>query len=147
MSNMSYNSSQLGTSQLRGLVSGPKLRGLLADHPVVEVGPYRNERDAVLVAPAVFDKLERSTEELEDLKNILPLLLAAASTGVGLPSETLTRIGVVSPDVSWRSLNALQNRVAYRIAEGEDGERIARGSLTSEGYVGEIDDDLVLIDD
>jgi hypothetical protein len=64
----------------------------------------------VVVDPEVFAELEGSHEALEELRSILPLLLAALSTGAALPSDTLRRLGVNLADDSWQTLNELQHR-------------------------------------
>ena len=101
----------------------------------------------MVVDPEVFAELEGSHEALEELRSILPLLLAALSTGAALPSDTLRRLGVNLADDSWQTLNELQHRFPVRIGHGEDGQRITRGALTSVGPVVEFDDDLELLDD
>lgn len=147
MSNMLYDTFDVGTAAFRKRVSDPQLRELLAEHPVVEVGRYGGTPAAVVVAPKVFAELAADHERLEELRALMPILVAAMSTGAAVPSETLRRLGVDLGDDSWQTLNELQARFPVRIGHGEDGERIARGVLTPVGHVGELDEDLVLVEE
>lgn len=147
MYNMSYTRHEVGTAEFRAAVSADKLRRLLAEHPVVEVGSYRNEPAAVVVDPSVFAKLWDDHDRLEQLRSLLPLLAAALASGAALPSEALERFGVDLPDDTWQTLNELQRRLPVHLARGADGGPIARGRITTTGRVDELDEDLVLLDD
>ena len=149
MYNMSYNTEMfhLGTADFRREVSDKKLRRLVSEREVVEVGRYAQEAAAVVVAPALFARLSRSEECLEAMKSTLPLLLAAARSGVAIPSETLAQLGIQPEDDSWQALNAFQASYPVRLTSGEDGSRLARGELTPQPFIGESDLELERVDD
>lgn len=147
MYNMSYRAFEVGTADFRDQVSAPKLRQLLTDHPLVSVGRYKDQPAAYVVDPATFADLAGAQDRLEELREMLPLLLAALASGAAVPSTTLRHLGIELPDDSWQTLNSLQSQLPMRFSAGENGEAIARGELASAGVVGDLDEDLVLIDD
>lgn len=144
---MSHSVFEVGTAEFREQVSAPKLRRLLRNHPLVAVGRYKDQPAAFVVDPAAFAELAEASERLDELRELLPLLLAALGSGAAVPSTTLRRLGVELPDDSWQTLNALQSRLPIRFGVGEDGETIARGELSSQGVFDELDEVLVLLDD
>jgi hypothetical protein len=148
MYSMSYNTAwEVGTDEFRRSVSAPKLRDLLSEHPVVAVGRYARDPAAVVLDPEFFSELAQDRERLEELRTLLPLLVAAMSTGAALPSATLRQLGVDLADESWQTLNELQYRLPVRIGYDENGAPVARGELTSAGYAPELDEELVVVDD
>lgn len=144
--NMSYSAFEVGTAEFRQSVSEPKLRRLLEEHQIVEVGRYR-EPVAIVVDPSLFTDLCADHDRLEQLRGLMPLLVAALSTGAALPSETLANLGVDLADDSWQTLNELQHRFPLRFARDGDGALLARGTLCAAGSIGELDDELIGIDD
>lgn len=145
--NMKYTALELGTAEFRVQTSTPKLRSLLAEHPVVTVGRYKDEPAAVVVDPAMFAELLSDHVRLEQLQDLLPLLVTALAAGAAIPSTTLDRLGIELPDRTWQTLNELQHHVPVHLALGEHGEAVARGRLSSLGPVEEMEEDLILLDD
>ncbi len=146
MSNMLRNTAaRMPITQFRSHVSGGRLEKLLHDHAVVEVCRYHDTVNAVVVGPELFSELASAAEQLDDLRSALPLLIAAARSGVGIPSETLASLGFEPTDDSWQTLNAFQTQIPIRITRGADGETPARGPLRGR-YVGEADLELDFID-
>jgi hypothetical protein len=146
MYNMSYGAFEVGTAAFRESVSEPKLRRLLAEHRVVEVGRYR-EPVAIVLDPAVFAELAADHDRLEQLRGLVPLLVAAMSTGAALPSETLAKLGVDLADDSWQTLNELQHRFPLHFTRDADGAPLTRGALRAGRAIGELDEELVGVDD
>ncbi len=147
ISNMSANMFEMGTAALKGASTDPQLRQLVREHPVVAVGRYRHEPAAFVVAPDVFNDLERARDELARIRETLPLLLTAIHVGVAIPSETLDRLGVSLEDDSWVALNRFQATVTVRLQTDEHGAVPSRGSLAGGEWFGESDDELVAGDD
>ena len=93
-----------------------------------------NSVDAYLLSPERMRELLRA-EAVEsqrecELAETIPLLLAAARTGVAIPSETLDRIAP-GLDHSWQAVAAFAAAFPVRIQAGEDGIPITRGVLES----------------
>jgi hypothetical protein len=148
MDNMSYNSFHLGTAQFRTQTSSPKLRELLELHPIVEVARYRDaDADAIVIRPEMFESMKLASEQLGEMKNTLPLLLAAIERRVAIPSETLERLGFVEGDASWQMLNQFQASTPVHFTRSEDGTSIARAHFVPGPRIEEWDEELELIDD
>lgn len=144
---MSYNTVSMGTAEFRQDVSEPKLSHLLAEHPVVRVGRYRDRPVAVVVSPETFDEMLRDHETVEQLRAFVPLLAAAISTGAVLPSQTLEQLGLELNDDTWQTLNEIQRLLPVRLAQDPEGSPIARTTLRAMPYVDELDEELELLDD
>jgi hypothetical protein len=136
----------LGIDEFRKKVSSQGLRQLLAEEGVVEVGAY-HQADAFLVEPGVFADLSEKEERLESLMTTIPLLMAAVSTRTAIPSEMLKRFGMSPGDDSWQALNALQAAFPVRFTGNEDGGPLTRASFSTQTPIGELDEELDLIDD
>jgi hypothetical protein len=148
MDNMSYNSFHLGTAQFRTQTSSPKLRELLELHPIVEVARYRDaDADAIVIRPEMFESMKLASEQLGEMKNTLPLLLAAIERRVAIPSETLERLGFVEGDASWQMLNQFQASTPVHLTRSEDGASIAHAHFVPGPRIEEWDEELELIDD
>jgi hypothetical protein len=93
---MVYNKYLVGTAEFRTQATSVKLRKLLAKHPVVGVAKYRDETEAVVLSPKVFDALIEDQEHLVEIKRTLPMMVAALQQGVAIPSEFLERVGITS---------------------------------------------------
>ncbi len=76
--------------------------------------------DAYLVPPGIKDLID----EAEHLRASLPILLAAARSGVALPSEILAEYGVEA-DFDWERLIRFINASPIELERGEDGEHLA----------------------
>lgn len=140
MYSMTYRTFEVGTAEFREQVSSPKLTQLLADHPVVAVGRYKDEPDAIVVEPSMFTTLAASQEQLEELRALVPLLLAALSAGAPAPAPVLERLGVQLPEESWDRLAEtledlrLAELVRSRLAI-DGGTRIPMATLDAEDGV------------
>lgn len=93
---------------------------------------HYNEVDAYLVSPARMGDLlraeSRNSQRDRELAETVPLLLAAARAGVGIPSETLERVAP-GLDSSWQAVAEFAARWPVHLHAGEDGEPLARGHL------------------
>jgi antitoxin (DNA-binding transcriptional repressor) of toxin-antitoxin stability system len=111
---------------------------------------HYNEVDAYLVPPAQLSDMAARLNEADirerELRDTLPLVLAAARAGVAIPSESLERI-VPTLDQSWRAVAEFAASFSLRLSRGEHGEPLTRGRLHAAAApieeFGE-DDDLIL---
>jgi len=110
MYNMTDNTEKkfaIGTAEFRQAVSDPRLRVLLAEHPVVEVGRYKDEASAVVLTPARYAELQEASAQWAQVRELMPLLMAAVRAGAAIPSSTLEGLGFDPTDDSWQALNQL----------------------------------------
>lgn len=91
---------------------------------------HYNEVVGYLLAPdAVQGIVDRAVEHRDsELRSTLPLLLAAATAGVAIPSETLSRL-VPGLDNSWEAVAHFAASFPVELTRGEGGEPIAHGRL------------------
>lgn len=124
---------------------------LLQSSDAVAVTHY-NEVEGYLVAPDAFVDLVERAEEADarenELASTVTLLLAAARTGVPVPSNMLERV-MPNVDVAerWREIAEFAATFPIRLTAGEHGEPITRARLAHvPGYIEESgsDDDLDL---
>lgn len=124
---------------------------LLQTSDAVAVTHY-NEIEGFLVAPQVFVGLvERADEALAretELASTVTVLLAAARTGVPIPSDMLERV-MPNVDVAqrWREIAEFAATLPVRITAGEEGEILTRARVSHVGGLIEesgSDDDLDL---
>jgi prevent-host-death family protein len=106
----------------------------------------RNRLEAVLVPAPTFQELQQAQMDLAELRDVLPLLLAAAAAGASIPSTTLERLGV-APDFDWRRLNAFQAAFPIRLSQTEDGHELVRSRGASILAAEETTDELELLRD
>lgn len=99
--------------------------------------------EAFLVPPRAYEELRDAEGEVARLRAALPLLVAAASAGVAIPSESLERLGI-DLDFDWRALNAFQARFGVPITHGDDGAPLPPMPSTAPLSVEESDEELVL---
>lgn len=137
----------LGTAEFRRSVSDPKLRALLADNPVVEVGRYKNEATAVVLSPDRYAELRDAADELDQVRSVMPLLLSAVRAGADIPSHTLEAFGFDPTDASWQTLNWIQHQVPISIDADETGDPVTHARLPLAGHAEELGEELVLADD
>lgn len=110
---------------------------LLQTSPAVAVTHY-NEVEGYLVAPEMFEDLVIRVGEAEaresEWASTVTMLLAAARTGVPVPSDMLER---VMPDVDvterWREIAEFAAAFPVRLAAGEHGEPLTRARLSFVG--------------
>jgi hypothetical protein len=81
----------------------------------------RDRIDGILMAPAIFADLRGRADEGQRLRAALPLLLAAARTGVAIPSETFDTLGIPGR-YDWEALDDLLTAHPVTVTHGEDGE-------------------------
>lgn len=104
---------------------------------------YHNRPDGYLVSPGRFEALRAAEEQAQRLAETVPLLLAAASAGIAIPSESLAALGIALP-FDWRLVNELQARVPLTLTRDEDGSPISRGGAAAAVAPPELDEELVL---
>jgi hypothetical protein len=147
MSDMVYNKYLVGTAEFRTQATSVKLRKLLAKHPVVGVAKYRDETEAVVLSPKVFDALIEDQEHLVEIKRTLPMMVAALQQGVAIPSEFLERVGITVGDDSWQALNDFQARTPIHLSASEDGARLTTARMTPGEILFDSDEELEELDD
>lgn len=114
---------------------------------MVEVGRYKDEVAAVVLDPVLFEEIRAASVRLSQVRELLPLLLAAVRAGAAIPSSTLEGLGFDLDDDSWQILNQLQYHLHVRLDSDEEGRPISRGRVSSGVYVEELDEELVTVDD
>lgn len=111
---------------------------------------HYNALQGYLIPAAQYDAFSAQAKALEvreqELRDTLPLIMAAVRAGVDVPSDTLDRLSLGLDD-DWRSIAEFAAFFPVRISRSEDGAPIARGRLR--GLVGPVaesgdDDDLNL---
>jgi hypothetical protein len=105
----------------------------------------RDRIDGILMAPSIFADLRSRADDGVRLRAALPLLLAAARTGVAIPSETFEALGIPGRE-DWKALNELLAIVPLTITHGEDGEPLPDLSAIELRHapLEELDDELTL---
>lgn len=123
---------------------GRVFREIVAEGVTVTV-KNRDRIDGVLMAPSVFADLRQRADEAARLRAALPLLLAAARTGVAIPSETFETLGIPGRD-DWQALNELLAAFPLAVTHSEDGEPLpdTSGVELRHEPVDELDDELTL---
>jgi PHD/YefM family antitoxin component YafN of YafNO toxin-antitoxin module len=114
---------EVGHRQLREELA-PLLRRLAQTGRATAV-TNRNRVEAILVPAAAYNDLERARNDLAELRDGLPLLLAAAAAGASIPSTTLERLGL-GGTFDWRRVNAFQAAFPIRISQDEEGGPLPR---------------------
>ena len=147
MSNMVYNKYLIGTAEFRTQATSTKLRRLLDQHPVVGVAKYRDETEAIVMSPQIFDDLIEDQEHLAEIKRTLPMMLAALAQGIAIPSDFLERVGITAGDDSWRALNDFQARTRVHLSRSEDGSRLTTARMTPGAVLFDLDEELEELDD
>lgn len=130
---------EIGHRQLREELA-PLLRRLAQSGGPAAV-TNRNRVEAFLVPAATFEELERARDSLAELRDVLPLLLAAAAAGAGIPSSTLERLGI-EVDLDWRRINAFQAAFPIRITQDEEGRRLTKLPIAMHRPIEETEEDL-----
>lgn len=105
----------------------------------------RDRIDGILMSPSSFADLRERADDGVRLRAALPLLLAAARTGVAIPSETFDALGIPGRE-DWKALNELLTSVPVPVTHGENGEPLADMSVIELRHepVAELDDELTL---
>lgn len=136
---------RVGHRQLRSEL-GPLFREIRKVHGAVEV-VNDGQREVVVVDHDIFDDLVFAKKDAAALRNSLPLMLAAAAAGVGIPSSTLHQLGLELP-VDPEALKRFRSGYPVRHTHDEDGTPLALvGSVTTADVVEASDeDDLVWVD-
>jgi len=129
----------LGTGEKR--VSSSALRrdtrpalDLLQSNDAVAVTHY-NEVEGYLVAPdrylSLIARAQEADERETELASTMTVLLAAARTGVPVPSEMLERV-MPNIDVAkrWREIAEFAATFPIKLSAGEHGEPITRAHLS-----------------
>jgi len=104
------------------------------DGACVAVTHY-NAVDAVLVPPRqmrlMTERIAAADEREREFEASLPLILAAARSGVAIPSAILERIAP-GLNASWQAVAEFAAAFPLRLTHGDYGERITRGQLVAE---------------
>lgn len=113
------------------------------------VVPIENNRkvDAYLVPAEVFAQAMTAAADLDRVKAVIPLLIAAARTGVAVPSQTLEALGL-GADFDWRALNEFQAAFPVRFTHSEEGAPMPPPVTGLEQQIvpDEADDELIVVD-
>lgn len=109
---------------------------------------HYNELEGYLVPAARLVEMTQRLQACEarerELRESLPLVLAAAQSGVDIPSESLERIAP-GLDTSWRAVAEFASQYPLHLHRGEHGEPLTRGRLrASAGPIEESGDDAEL---
>lgn len=114
------------------------------DGVLLAVTHYNDVEGYLVSADQMRDMTERLSKmeaREQELRQTLPLVLAAAKAGVAIPSETLARFAP-GLDESWESIAEFAAAFPLRLSAGERGEPLTRGRLRAvPGPVAESGDD------
>lgn len=136
---------RLGHRELRGQL-GPILGKIHQVRGAVEV-VNDGHREVVVVDHDVFDDLVFAKRDALALRDSLPLMLAAATAGVAIPSATLDQLGVVLP-VDAEALKRFRSGYPVRHTHDEDGTPLTLVDMVAVDSVAEAvdEDDIVLLE-
>jgi len=104
----------------------------------------RDRIDGILMSPSLFADLRARAGEGERLRAALPLLLAAARSGVMIPSETFALLGIPGR-YDWEALDDLLSAVPATVTHGEDGAPLPDTSALALRHTPVAEDDEELI--
>lgn len=137
---------QVGHRELR-LALGPLLSRVHEQSGAMEV-LNGGRHEVVVVAHDVFGDLVEAARGADKLRESMSLLLAAASAGVHIPSETMDRLGLTQTDVDIDATKRFRSRYPLSATHGEDGEPLTPVKLSGHyPALAEADDELVFVDD
>lgn len=102
------------------------------------------QRDVMLVAPAEFDKMLSAQYDADSLRASVAMLVAAASQGVVLPSETMDRLGVSSDP---EKLKWFRTNYPVRFTHDEDGNALRPVPHLTTTAFDEDEDEIELVED
>lgn len=103
----------------------------------------RNRVEAFLIAPAEYENLVDTEQQLQRLRASLPVLLAAVRSELAYPSEALRSLIGSDLSIDWQRMNAFQTAFPMEATVDDDGQPIGSfaGPLQHEP-VAELDDEL-----
>lgn len=136
---------RLGHRQLRGQL-GPILNEIHQVRGAVEV-VNDGQREVVVLDHDVFDDLVFSMRDATALRDSLPLMLAAATAGVAIPSATLDQLGLTLP-VDAEALKRFRSGYPVRHTHDEDGTPLTFVDAVATDTVAEAvdEDEIVLLE-
>lgn len=109
----------------------------------------RDRIDGILMSPSMFEALRGRVDEGKRLRAALPLLLAAARSGVTIPSETFETLGLPGR-YDWEALDDLLVAHPVAVTHGEDGQPLpdhaAIGLEPEPVFEDDDDEPLILVD-
>lgn len=105
----------------------------------------REAVEAVVVPPDLYQGLVGARQDLERLRESLPLLIQAAAAGVAIPSKTLEALGA-GPEFDWSKLNAFQASRGLGATHSEEGALLASPKGVTSRAIQELDDELTYAD-
>ena len=106
----------------------------------------QGRRDIMLVAPAEFDQMRAARSDADNLRESITMLVAAASQGVRLPSETLERLGVgdsSDPD----KLKWFRTHYPVRFTHDEDGNALRAALALTTAVFDEDEDEIEFVEE
>ncbi len=120
----------IGVRELKSRLSGVLDRTVRRGRSALVTN--HNRPDAVLLPPAEYEVLIGERARREQLSGVVAMLLAAVSTGVKLPSETLEQLDLGPAELDWRALNAFQARYPVAITHDEEGRPLPAADVALE---------------
>ena len=107
----------------------------------------RDRIDGILMSPSAFADLTARAGEAVRMRAALPLLLAAAASGIAIPSETFETLQIPGR-YDWEALSDLMARFPVQITHGEDGALLPdlSGVELRHEPVAEDDEELIVAD-
>ncbi len=105
----------------------------------------REEVEAVVMPPELYEGLVGARQDLERLRDSLLLLMQAAAAGVSIPSKTLEALGT-GPHFEWRKLNAFQAVTGLAPTHSEEGAPLVSPKRLASRAIGELDHELTYAD-
>lgn len=137
---------QVGHRELR-LSLGPLLSRVHEQNGAMEV-LNGGRHEVVVVAHDLFGDLVETARGADKLRESMSFLLAAASAGVHIPSETMERLGLAPAKVDVGATKRFRSRYPLNATHGEKGELLSSVKLSGAySPIVEADDELVFVDD
>lgn len=106
----------------------------------------QGQRDVMLVAPAEFDQMRAARSDADSLRESVSMLVAAASQGVALPSETMERLGLSASGDS-EKLKWFRTHYPVRFTHDEDGNALRATPVLSTQFFDEDEDEIEFVSD
>ncbi len=131
----------IGHRQLREELA-PLLRELTEARAAAAV-TNRNKVEAFLVPAPLYQELAQARDDLDQLRGLVPLLMAAVSAGAAIPSDALKRSGI-HIEFDWKRVNLFQAAYPVHITHDEEGRNLPTTPPIMHHAIGESDEELDL---
>lgn len=136
---------KIGHRELRNSL-GPLLGRVCENSGAMEV-LNGGHQEVVVVAHSVFEDLVETARGADKLREAMAYLLAAATAGVHIPSETLDKLGLSPAQIDAEATKAFRSRYLLTPTHGEDGAPLSAVSISPGLSAFEEDEDeLVFVD-